>query len=422
MGIGLNNAFKQSVLTNAEDALQNQIVLLMTNIDVINGNIEVAKIVSEARLTQVDSDLYAQIQSSDGEVVWRSPSLFDTSLPNSESTLGEFKFIEKVDWPDKPKIYLMSFGVEWESDQGDIPFTVTVGEHTKKYQLSLIKYQRQIGFLLVILGLSLLTLLLLLLSWALKPLVKVTKQVEEIEQGKRLRFDEDYPFEVSRLTQNLNQLLNFEDKRINRQKEVLGNLAHSLKTPLAVLTGLKHSSDVDHDVQTQLRSMQNIIDYQLQSASAIGARQFAKPISVLEPTQKIINSLSKIHADKIISVEINIRDTTSFYGDEGDWMELVGNLLDNAFKWAKSQIEISVSNLDNGTNRQSTVIKIVDDGIGINDELKTKILERGVRLDSKTPGHGLGLHIVNGIVDAYQGNMDISKVAEQGTKFTIQLN
>jgi len=270
-----------------------------------------------------------------------------------------------------------------------------------------------------------------LLSWAIKPLVKVTKQVGEIEQGTRQRFDEDYPREVSRLTQNLNQLLNFEEQRINQQKEVLGNLAHSLKTPIAVLRGLQYNDTNKATAQEQLSSMQTIIDYQLQSASAVGRRRFSKPIEVKEITQTIINSLNKLHAAKGLNVVMNIDDNVKFYGDKGDWMELVGNLLDNAFKWAESSVSISVTNSELPSYRLAVNLFVSDDGVGIDDSLKSTILQRGVRLDSQTPGHGLGLHIVKGIVEAYNGTLDISDNIDavntqddsgKGTRFIVSLN
>jgi len=270
-------------------------------------------------------------------------------------------------------------------------------------------------------GSSLLALLLLLLSWALRPLGRVTHQVAEIEQGLRQRFDEDYPSEVGRLTQNLNQLLSVEEQRINRQKEVLGNLAHSLKTPIAVLRGIEYGDVNKEEVATQLGSIQNIIDYQLQSASTVGRRRFSKAILVEPLTRKVVDSLCKLYADKSLELQVNIQSDSSFYGDEGDWMELCGNLLENAFKWADSEVSIKVLNQAQDSARKITKLQISDDGPGIEDHRKESILRRGVRLDSQTPGHGLGLNIVKGIVDAYDGKLEISDRQPKGTTISVIL-
>ncbi|MBT8114089.1 MAG: GHKL domain-containing protein, partial [Arenicella sp.] len=301
-------------------------------------------------------------------------------------------------------------------------FTVQVAESTSGYAARLAQYQRKIVVWLSILGFSLISLLLVLLSWALKPLVRVTRQVSEIEEGERRRFDEDYPAEVSRLTQNLNQLLNFEEQRINRQKEVLGNLAHSLKTPLAVLRGLDYGQNTKNEAEHQLAAMQNIIDYQLHSASAVGRRRFARPLDISSQTEKIIASLSKLYSDKDLDVELKIAPRTQFFGDEGDWMELIGNLLDNAYKWADRQVQVEIRNAPSNSHRPAIEVYVSDDGTGIDDDLKSVILQRGVKLDSQTPGHGLGLHIVKGIVEAYGGELSIEDRLPSGTRFRILLN
>ena len=168
--------------------------------------------------------------------------------------------------------------------------------------------------------------------------------------------------------------------------------------------------------------MQNIIDYQLQGASAVGRRRFAKPIAIQKPTQQIIDSLQKLHADKQLTVVKQINDEVVFYGDQGDFMELLGNLLDNAFKWASSQVQVIVTNGESISHRSALNIEVIDDGVGIDPELKTTILQRGVRLDSQTPGHGLGLHIVKGIVEAYDGELSIEDKSPSGTVFKVVLN
>ncbi|NND83178.1 MAG: GHKL domain-containing protein [Gammaproteobacteria bacterium] len=422
MGVGLNNAFQQSVLSNAEDALRNQILLLMANVDVVDAEVVMPAVLSEPRLSQTDSSLYAQINRPPAQVAWRSDSLLERQLPALSAAAGEFQFFDSVQWPGQPAVYAMTLGVVWETGEGDVPLVVQVAENTEAYVQRMAQYQHKVVLWLAILGVSLISLLLALLSWAVNPLVRVTRQVSEIERGQRHRFDEDYPEEVSRLTQNLNQLLNFEEQRINRQKEVLGNLAHSLKTPVAVLRGLDYADTTRAEAEHQLGAMQNIIDYQLQSASAVGRRRFAKPIDVRPPTEQIIASLQKLYDRRQLGIHLNIDEGVEFFGDQGDWMELVGNLLDNACKWATGEVTITVCNKPLNSHRSATQITVSDDGDGIDPQLKNTILQRGVRLDSQTPGHGLGLHIVKGIVEAYGGDLRIDDVQPQGTRFEVVLN
>ena len=429
MGAGLNSAFEESVIDNAKNSLRNQILLLMSSIEVEGGKVIAPAEVFEPRLLKLDSDLFAQIEepspqdASSLAIVWRSASLLDRDLPSNQSSLGEFMFFPNLDW-NGDRINVMTLAVEWETTQGTTPFLVKVGESNSEYISRLARYKRQVLIWLSLFGGALIVLLLGMLDWTLKPLERVRRQVAGIEEGDRRRLDEDYPLEVTRLTKNLNNLLDFEEQRIDRQKEVLGNLAHSLKTPIAILKGLDFNSSLKPEVDEQLGSMENIINYQLQSASTIGRRHFSKAISIEEPTQKIVRSLQKLYSTKEIHLQVEIHDGVSFFGDEGDWMEVIGNLCENAFKWCERRISLKIVNLaeSDGSRRLPVSIVIQDDGPGINADSKDKILQRGVRLDSQIPGHGLGMHIVKGIVEAYEGSIAISASDyDTGTKFSIIL-
>ena len=126
VGFGLNSAFKESVLSNAEDALRNQIVLLLSNVDVFDNQLSVADELLEARLSQADSDLFAQISTFQDGVVWNSASSLGVEMPILLASLGEFRFYPKFNWPEQPNMYAMSLNVEWETEQGDLPFTIQV--------------------------------------------------------------------------------------------------------------------------------------------------------------------------------------------------------------------------------------------------------------------------------------------------------
>ncbi len=428
IGYGLNRAFESSVQSAAQDSLRNQILLLIAAVDVVDGQVIAPDVLSEPRLQQADSNLFAQIYSlNDRQVptmLWRSPSLLERELPVQAGGLGDFEFTGAVKWSEL-NINTMVLAVEWETDGGNVPFVIQVAESNQAYLARLHRYQRQVGVWLLFFGGALVLLLLGFLSWSLKPLERMRKQVSEIEQGQRMRFDEDYPVEVSRLTQNLNQLLSYEEQRIEKQKEVLGNLAHSLKTPIAILKGLKYSSEVKLESEEQLSAMQTIIDYQLQSASAVGRRRFAKGIKIEEISQQIVRSLEKLHANKHLTVKCTIDPEVLFYGEQGDWMELMGNLCDNAFKWAASNVIIHVEQVDLGqhaSQKKPIKLSVQDDGVGIDRDQRDVILQRGVRLDSQTPGHGLGMSIVKNIVDAYDGDINIGDSSfNTGAKFDVVL-
>ena len=422
MSIALSRAFEQSVLSNAQDALRNQVLLLIGNLELEDGRVVMPTPIPEPRLSQTESSLFADVRDAEGKVLWQSRSLLGETLPTPTSQLGDFQFRPDLRWPSHPRLYQMTLGISWETTQGDLPLVVRVAEHARIYQQRIDDYRQQLLLWLLVLGLALLALLLAVFGWALKPLSRVIRQVGLIETGKRRRFDEDYPEEVNRLTQNLNQLLQHEEQRIEQQKEVLGNLAHSLKTPIAILSGLDFSRENQVEVDQQLASMRTIIDYQLQSASAVGRTRFARPLAVYGVSQDIVNSLQKLYVDKALTLDFSMPESLQFFGDKGDWMELLGNLADNACKWARHRVSVHIETvLSADQNRPQIRLVIADDGPGIAVDLRHTILQRGVRLDSQTPGHGLGMHIVKGIVQAYGGELEIGESEWGGAQITVNL-
>ena len=162
--------------------------------------------------------------------------------------------------------------------------------------------------------------------------------------------------------------------------------------------------------------MNSIVEYQLQRAATAGASSIGKAVDVNVLIKRILESLHKVYRDKDITVRINTEKTLSFKGDEGDLMEVLGNLLDNAFKWADTTIDISADI----SNKKLSII-VSDDGPGIAKDKRDNLLQRGVRADQQTPGHGIGLSIVLNIVQAYHGSLDIQHSRSGGAKIIVIL-
>ena len=420
VSIGISRAFHDSVMANAQDSLRNQVLLLLASMNVVNGEIEMPLVMPDPRLSQTNSSLFAQIRNDDNRVLWRSASLLDDEIVVDEPATSEITFHPQARLSGSQKIYVTDLKVEWETADGVVPFTVQVAELQRGYRQRLAEYNRQVLTLLASLGVLILAALALLFYWFLGPLNRIAEEVSEVESGKRREFNEDYPKELNQLTHNLNQLLEHEDRRIERHKEVLGNLAHSLKTPIAIMAGLKLDSESEGDARDQLEQMQAIIDYQLNSASTIGPRRFSRPIDVSAVSQKIIESLTKLHKSRALSVTTDIGEHVLFFGDEGDWHELLGNLLDNAFKWAHKGVWVTLEPVQgDDAQRPGLRLSVADDGPGLSAQDAERITERGVRLDTQTPGHGLGLNIVKGIVTAYGAELSLSTHAGAGTQWEI---
>jgi len=215
------------------------------------------------------------------------------------------------------------------------------------------------------------------------------------------------------VTSGLNALLESERNRIVRYRDTLGNLAHSLKTPLAVIRASLGSADSDERrseavIQLEIDRIAQIVEHQLKRAAAGGGATFGQaPVLVLALLTDLRAAMMKVHARKDLRIEIDASPELGFLGDSGDILELLGNVVDNACKWCRSRVLVSARfDPDRGLPRRLAIV-VEDDGPGIPEELRTRVVERGVRADEQVPGHGLGLAMVRETVRLYGGQLFI---------------
>jgi two-component system sensor histidine kinase PhoQ len=241
-----------------------------------------------------------------------------------------------------------------------------------------------------------------------------------LEQGGQEQIAGAYPTEVERLTDNLNALLVRERARQKRYRDALADLAHSLKTPLALvrsaLSRARAEPELAQALEEQVEHMDRIVGYHLQRAAASGSSGMRAPLPVRPAVERMVKALSKVYADKPVEAEIAIDERLRFRGDEGDLTEMLGNVLDNAFKWSRSKVRIGAT-LGDGR----LALTIEDDGAGIAEADAQRVLQRGVRADQTTPGHGIGLAVTRDIVEAYDGRVIIERSALGGAAVTLIL-
>src|SRR5690606_28488191 len=246
------------------------------------------------------------------------------------------------------------------------------------------------------------------------PLRRIAADLLHVERGTRESLAGHYPQELSGLASNINTFIEAERDRLKRYRNTLSDLAHRLKTPLAVIRN-QLESDVDSEelrwtVLEQVGRMDEIVAYQLSRAATSGRQTFAAPLPVEPFAEEIVRSLEKVYADKQILCEFELDPDARFRGDQGDMLELLGNVLENAFKWAKHRVLLTTLAVQSSESRMPMLdICIEDDGPGIPDDKIEHLLQRGVRGDERVQGHGIGLSIVQDIVKAYKGTMTVSR-------------
>nr|MCH9696839.1 GHKL domain-containing protein [Gammaproteobacteria bacterium] len=238
----------------------------------------------------------------------------------------------------------------------------------------------------------------------------------------------DYPRELQGLANNLNALLNNERSHKERYRNTLADLAHSLKTPLAIIRSV-FSDNQQHNSNEQIKTLRNqvtrmddIIEYQLKHAAATTRSLISPEVTVSRILKKISEALKKVYAAKQVRLIIDCPNQGKISCEEGDLYEIIGNLMDNAFKWCQSNIEVNVRFPRELHKKQSGMYFCInDDGPGIPDDKLEEVLQRGVRADQTTAGHGIGLSIVKELISFSNGRLDFSQSALGGLKVEVFL-
>ena len=411
-GLVLDRAFRASADTALRDRLQGYVYALLAASDLdARGKLHLPAELPDPRFSLIGSGLYAEVVDGSSKPAWRSKSLLGLTIPfASIPMVGEREFVQLAVDRDLPLLSL-AFTVSWQANgTSDRRYTYRVAENLLSFNAEVSRFRQNLWGWLV--GAAILLLLVqgAILRWSLAPLRRVAEDVRAIETGIAQRLTGDYPHELRNLTENLNGLLTSADSHLKRYRDSLGNLAHSLKTPLAVLRGAVDGETNDAALRAiareQLTGMTQLIDYQLQRAAASGRTPLAAPVEVKPVVEKIVAALAKVYADKGVRVTLDVETSATFHGDAGDLTEMLGNLLDNACKWCRRQVQVHAHlKPATGTARQVLEISVEDDGPGIPAGLKSRVLQRGTRADETTPGHGLGLAMVQDTLALYHGEL-----------------
>jgi len=247
----------------------------------------------------------------------------------------------------------------------------------------------------------------------LKPIDQARKQLAAMRRGETRELDENAPSEVQPLVMEINRLVNLLSQRIQRSRNALGNLAHALKAPLTVMNNtasdaLKNNPKLKQSIQQQTDYMRQLVERELKRARLAGVSEPGKHFNLSKDLAPMIAMLESIYRAKDLALDIDLPENVTCNLDREDMMELFGNLLDNACKFANNMVRFSASNTD------TLVVTVEDDGPGVEDEKINELLKRGVRIDESTLGHGLGLSIVKDTVTHYNGRLEMGRSKDLG--------
>jgi len=255
------------------------------------------------------------------------------------------------------------------------------------------------------------------------PVNRLRARLAAVHEGRDRRVEGTYPSEVQPLVDDLNALLAHREEMVQRALAKAGDLAHGLKTPLAVLAqeaeraALEGHCDFAATIGQQVERMQRQIEYHLAHAraAASGATPGAR-CPVIESADGLTRTLLRLHAGRGLDIQLNVAPTHAVRAQREDLDEMLGNLLDNACKWATSRITVGSTQ-----NERTIVITVDDDGPGVASEMWEAVLKRGVRADEAAPGSGLGLAIVRDLADVYGGSILLSRSPEGGVRASLML-
>lgn len=402
-GLALERAFRESVEQAVRENLEVQIYLLLGAAEIDpEGDLRMPDVLPEPRLGTPDSGLYAAIRDASGERLWQSESSIGLDIAYPGPVAGGNRTFARVPAAGGDGLFALRHAVSWEIDGENrrLVFMVAESAETAAARVATFRWTLWGWFG----GVAILLLLLqaLLLHWGLRPLRRAAGEIAAIERGERARIGDDYPRELRPLTASVNELLASGTSRLERYREALADLGHSLKNPLAVLRSIGRdpaTGERGTEIREQVERMQQAIDWHVQRGAAAGRGGLARPVPVAELIERVGASLARVHADRTVRLECDIPRDAVIRGDRDDLMEIVGNLLDNAWKWGRTRVRATTRTVPDG----ALALTIEDDGPGIPADRRASVLERGVRMDESVPGDGIGLAVVRRMVEETWG-------------------
>ena len=412
MGAVLDQAFRQSAEQGVSERLLLHIYGLLAVTEQQQSGLELPDALAEPRFNQMGTGLYGAVLEPSGRELWRSASAFDLMLASDEKvrlfnglTQGAERF-GRVSTDRGDPLFFLAYQVSWEVSGEAQAYVFTVLETTDTYASEIAGFRNSLWGWLIGVVVVLIVVQWLVMNWGLAPLAQVARDLHAIEEGTQDSLQGQYPAEIVGVTGNLNLLLTSERAQRERYRTTLADLAHSLKTPLAILrneasmlsdTGIRSAAKIDE----QIERMDQIVAYQLERAVMKAEGPVRASFDAVKLVDDLVAAMAKVYPETLLDVAGP--DAAPVYGDERDFLEVLGNLLDNACKYGAGRARITVE----VQKAQLIRFTVGNDGTPIPEVERDQILERGRRLDTATSGQGIGLAVVREIVERYGGELEI---------------
>lgn len=413
-GAVLAQAFRNTVEQEFSHRVDAMLKALIAATEIApDGTVAVMRSLGDPRFEQVFSGWYWQATEPSGRHV-RSRSLWDSVI--APVAQGPGPQMRHVTGPNGEPLLVVERDLVFPDAQG--PVHVLVAGDLREVTDGVRRFDLLLFVSLGLLGLGMAGAILIQVRYGLRPLMVMAQDLRAVHEGERSRLSGRYPREVAPLAEAMNDVLDKDEDLIERARTHVGNLAHGLKTSLAILAAESKGSSDATVVAEQVRVMGRLIEHHLSRASAVAGagRALGVAIPVRDVALGIAGALARVYADKAVRIDIDVAPDIAFRGHREDLEEMLGNLMENACKWASRRVCVKAGKTD-----RLLVLSIEDDGPGMPPELGDQAARRGKRLDEKTPGWGLGLSIVSDLVDLRGGEMAFARSALGGLSVTLRL-
>nr|WP_299243509.1 HAMP domain-containing sensor histidine kinase [uncultured Halomonas sp.] len=426
-GVGLAYNFREAVTTSFDQRLTSLLRVMLARLeqDPISRRLDTTLSLGDPRFSRVFSGWYWQVTDT-RDTTLVSRSLWDQRLPVIQS---EGETLRNAMGPRGEPLRIAERDIRLPGHPHRLHVSVAASREGLEAEVA--RFEWLLGLSLLTLGVLLLAGLALQIHWGLAPLRRLHANLRAIESGEQKRLDTHLPGELRELARAMNEVIERDERMITRGRDAAGNLAHALKTPVSVLKTLAErlAKEPRHQIRAEVARIDTAVRHHLARASAAGSASLSGRVSLKITIMPVVEGLARLAERRAILFEYHLDETLYVRMDPQDLQELVGNLLDNALRWAETRVVLKANATNDGLR-----LSIDDDGPGMNAWQRERALKRGARLDerrsdadsgfdsspdtgfypSPDTGSGLGLAIVEDLVTLYGGQLQLEDSALGG--------